>query len=1755
MVSFPSRVPQGAVVPARHASRKLFDYLSANEQQCLMRCSVVQKFDESLFNKHLTNQTNSRVELKDLVERGWVEPTGGRGKRYRVSGMLRDDAWRAWGLDKADPAAALARLTALCNRVAAYCAGHGWHVERLRQLAIAAPETAWSEFEKRFKDADRDFDLAYCQDLIDALSEPSRTVFLRDEFRKQLRGRQRRTITRAIRENDYYQTRDARYQPRREAEAEFRRLLAPDNPAWLLQLHGGGGIGKTTLLRRFASWECVKEDVAEPVIPCAVINCDEFDPVLILSQPWLLLLEAAEQLSNQLPESPFGELSRLYQQFHSALRRGSLWQSATSMGMEPGFPDLSELAKVAADVEGNFRRTAPRNEMPFVIILDGLDQVTLEGRGAPEQLSALVELLRRIHDGDREVSGVCGLRVVLAGRDALHKQVQALNDVPWARNVEVHNFSRAETTEYLRDHRGEGDIERIAAVFDRSDGIPMIVALYADWLSGEPEVTTEQIRDYAAPVVYFLIGRILERFNMPVVRDALLYSITVPPQARLDFEFFSSVMLPVWHRDKGRDDLPDPDDEAGQRQLWEEVLREAENTTVRWISTSGAGDDKAVTIRGDIRSELVAEVRDRPMFAELHQQAAEYYQAKADASVAGHEPGPEWPSLVARVLYHHVQHGDQDSIRYWRDATARCRTLGKLNWAQNLATAVTRQRDYRSSAALGQDGEENFPNLTGGGRGLPDQQILVPLLYAAYVQLAWLAALHNGTLPATSGIQLAPGQSEATALKNAITIRENAEGIEIRIADHEVIMAALAAVENDDAPRALAGLRNHPVSPGPASGDAWLVRARANAASYAEDAPSTLQVVLDAYQQAYTQYDDAAQRCYVSLHAASWLLRIDRPDLALAWTDRVADPWSTSYPEGFPAEVRARALLALGRPGSALGALADPPGLSGLPWRARTLSSEARLMLGQPRLALQDLADGAGADNPTPSMLFEFDLMKARVYGALLDGERAMMCVSQAEGRLLALGKADQDERARINTLQALLELRTTGNIHQAKVYLSDDFTQTVHPGGLTWTERQLARVELADRQGRVELIEEILTQVRKQLAAVIAPASLSVRAALAGVNARSLPTRRRREYLTRLSDGLARVAPPARMAMLSGLMYALPVTLGEDEQDDPALAEQWDRLAERFRAFATEGDEVSQLPGDSRDPDLMTDRGWRDLVLSQVFRLTGDPVAAGERRAEAMQCLTDPFLRWETLAARPEPLVTAPIVAPETIPPTPPEFKEAYEEYPVLYAAYLGEWGRRAHQPHDPSEILRWLRRAAAYPDNRAGSRQTGWHARLHEVIAQVESGSYGRVEEHESYERANGIWTSLGIIEQQPQVAAPPRPTGQPAVAVVLRDAGTTQAPGVVQVSQYRTADGMDLTARRIGEFERPDFDVNSLAGRWGDQAGERLSAIVLDARDTEVQVQARNPALAALPWELAVVGGSPLATNEAVHGVFRTASDALLASHLTDLQQCARREAGFTPSADPPSPAEWERIRAILQERANRDLRIRIVQPMRGGSLDSERRFSERRLDLQRVYQRAFRHHRRHLDLDTIYGDEILNLYAPTDQPDWADAVHVLTVMEATDEMPVLNLGTRNGPPITATQLDLLLQRLKGAVPPLVILDVVAPPSPVETRRHLLLRNRFAQQLLALGNVSTIIAARLADRYATDQWQDIADGFAKNNNAAEICRTIQLRRYRANRYESTGDEADAHAVAFQATALFTNIHPGWLLQPGLLPGPAGT
>jgi hypothetical protein len=363
-------------------------------------------------------------------------------------------------------------------------------------------------------------------------------------------------------------------------------------------------------------------------------------------------------------------------------------------------------------------------------------------------------------------------------------------------------------------------------------------------------------------------------------------------------------------------------------------------------------------------------------------------------------------------------------------------------------------------------------------------------------------------------------------------------------------------------------------------------------------------------------------------------------------------------------------------------------------------------------------------------------------------------------------------------------------------------------------------------------------------------------------------------------------------------------------------------------------------------------------------------------------------------------------------------------------------------------------------------------------------------------------------------------------------------------------------------------------------------------------DVKLTFRRPGLALDPWELSRVDTVPLATHHKVRYVYRTAAAALTVRHQRQYLRRVVRELGAPGGLETTlrggralpdrttadawlqgflrdhrlpadlswtSPETWKTLRSALRAngryRGRRPLRVLIIQPVVGGNLDSLRGLSDRLEGLVSAYRESFTAGPG-LDLRVIYGDRVSSLSpdrrgdpsaaAKHDGRPWADVLHVCTVMQATAQLPVLGLDAEGKPPLTAPELDHLIRNITGPVPPLVVLDIQAPPAQTEARRQLVLRNRFAQQLLALGSVNTVIASGLADRHLADeQWRLLTAGFASGDTAARICQTMQRTR---SAYIGSPDSAEreAYAVAFTATALFSNLSADTLIEPGLLRWP---
>jgi cellulose synthase operon protein C len=1699
----------------------LLDLLTEDTRRSLANCAAVRFFDVQLYESHLMH---GGAKLADLRTNGWVSESEDGLGRFSLAPYLRDAAWNLWWSAPSAPGRP-AELVALTARLARHYQGIGWPVEQLRQLVISDVEAAARLFDEIYQDADDRFDLARCQDAVDALTDFGREPFLNENLADRRPECERRVWARSTRTAEFLRTADDRYQPRRVPE-QLLEPLAAVNPGapWLLQIHGKGGTGKTTLLARFIARSCL---TSRPIVACARIDGDAVNPVAVLEFPWLLLLEAAAQLNRQLPEGPFFGLLGEMSQYRRLLRRSPLGPEVIDSS-DPAF------AEAADKVETWFCQSlaaAPR----ILIIFDAMDYVVERGRPVPDRLNRLFKLLERVHQKASQV------QVILAGRENLSDFIPALQGDPAdLRTVEIGNFSPTEAAGYLR-RRGIDDQAKIDAVIGKSKCVPYAIAGLADVVRAEPMLKASDIQAIDKPLVDFLNERILDRIYDPIVGWSLRFSI-VPPV--LSIEFFTEIMLPLLRAapPNANCDIPDPDDAQSIERLWQNVVLHADKST--WMASESSAGQKLVVVNSEVVRPLRASASAHADFRSLHDRALAYYLGLSTREYEVDRWPTSWLGWTKAAVFHAFHCRPAEATGIWRTAVARARRLGRLDWAKEMCEYL-----------LG-------PDLHDHGSGPDFTLVSYQAVYEAQVESAYFAAQRAGRLPGpdADGTVLWPDEAVfALAQADRVLAEGTATGSKLQVLTKLEIVRAAVKIDLAETiePEQLSDLARLGEAPG--EGHLILARhARQGLESHFEREPGRTAAVLAAYQQARDSFaDDRGSAAYAEREAAIWLLEIDEPEQGLEWALNAGS-----------AELCAEALLGLGRPASALATLSQ-----GRTVTEHRLAARAALALRRPVDALSSLARAEAATFPVSPATSRVDhqLLLAVAYGDLLEIERAEKCFALADS---LLGDTDEENRARVYAASGLFQLRIAGNKTKAASELGVDLRSLV-PGSPGWTDLQLARTELADQRGTPAEVRRLLADLDKELWHRPGPASRRIRGGLAALAATSASPAARRSWFARLTSDLALVSAPARLAMLENLRRCQPADDG-----DVSAAGLRELILTYERAAAGEPGRTSHAADDDAD----MDKAWQDLTIAQLFRVTGSTEEFRRRRDEAVWPLrTDPYLRWELMAEDAE-LGTRQVHEPSAS-----EFEARYGNYPVLLAAFITEWADQYDDSGRSAETGKWLSKAENLLAEHCNE-VSRYLPRLLEVQVKraVKHGDHERAEDLAA--TANEGWAALGDDRRIMSDGQPGRPerteivTSSPVAEVVISAARQGRA---ILISSRRDAGAEERSYRVGSDLTATALGIGASALDWGAKAGRALASGLRSLRPPadpeaalDVTAEFVSPRSAAVPWELASIDQMPLAAHPGIRFFSRTVPECYQGRREVIYHQqmmhalsidigrvdgiagpmyregIAHLQRRYGGDGQSPTPQTWRAAGQELRRlaaRAGRPITVMLVQPLVGGNLDSLRRLSERMRELRRCYQSAFPDTRDPaapgLRLLSVSGNEVAGLIwtKPGSQP--VDVLHVCTVMEATEQMPVLGLDLHSGPPLRATALDQIVQRMTGTVPPLVILDVQAPPSPVDVRRQLLLRNTFAHQLLGLDNVDTVIATGLeARRNAAVQWNPIARGLADGRTAAAITRQIQ--RVEPPPGARTDPAAgEAHAVACTASAFFTNIHPDVLRPPGLL------
>ncbi|MET8450310.1 AAA family ATPase [Streptomyces sp. NPDC005209] len=632
----------------------------------LRACAVARSFDAALYEDLLRHTAtgpgpDEPPALTELVDARAVEPVVGAPGTYTLSETDRSTYFLDWISDGADGEAAPAGLLALDRAIGERRRADGDHAEAVRHLLLPEPDEAVALFEEQFAAADARRDFAACQDLVDILGDADRLPFARPAIAEL--GMDRAGYVRA---RDHWAADYARsaqfLQPARLA-ADADRLLTGRRRVW--HVHAPGGAGKTMLLRWLVARYCVP---APRDVPCARIDFDVVNPHSVGRHPWLLLLEIAEQFGRRLP--------------------GRLFESLAGYGVYRILLDRrpSETAREVASAVDRLDSSAVENELlaafaerlnpalagrPAVLVVDTIEELLLHGHPETERLLRMLgSLLQRCR----------GLRLILAGRHDLRTSIpEALRAFPSrdVKHVQVRPFSPVQARLYLTGMRGITDQCLVQVATDKARGLPFALALLADLIEHDPDITAEQLASCEEPLVRYLIERVVQRIDDPGVRWLLRYGV-VP--RRLRKEDVRTVMR-SWlakgitdrsevddprldaHHLRGREDVfpftaAEPTDDDLER-TWQRLLAYASRSS--WVSRH-AGDDDTVVFHINVLAPMRLLISGHEVFAELHHAFAAHFDALAESD-------PEqWGAYVKEATYHRFQAGDPDAESRWREA-------------------------------------------------------------------------------------------------------------------------------------------------------------------------------------------------------------------------------------------------------------------------------------------------------------------------------------------------------------------------------------------------------------------------------------------------------------------------------------------------------------------------------------------------------------------------------------------------------------------------------------------------------------------------------------------------------------------------------------------------------------------------------------------------------------------------------------------------------------------------------------------------------------------------------------------------------------------------------------------------------------------------------------------------------------------------------------------------------------------------------
>ncbi|CRK57704.1 exonuclease SbcC [Alloactinosynnema sp. L-07] len=1618
--------------------------------EVLKRCAVVQTFDELTYDKVLAPGVPQHVAFQDLVTASEVERVPRQDGLYRLERSARATQWKAWWPSDAthtDPRVP-ADLREFIEGIVPIYRERGDPIDLLPLLAFTAPDEAIDLASALFRDADLRFDLPLFQDILDTLRDEERLASCDDRMITMWRDRAAYLRARSLWSSDYLRT--GTFLEPKDARSVYTRLLGESGPRTLL-LHGPGGRGKTMELRWLIARLLVPEQVP-PVdppwrggrIPCTKHDFDVIDSINVTAYPWLILLDAATQLNQQLPRSPFTKFLNSYGwalpllgktgTSHDRAKAASSRLAAEPPGLGDGI--RTWFVDVLVEAVG---------DRQMLMVFDTVEETHLRPKSDLENLLALLREL---------MNGCPALRIILSGRYDLREVLRAaINELPEAIDRVLLPFSDEQAERYLREHRGIDRLDLRAEIVAKVEGDPFKLALLADLVQQRPEIEPADLRAQDADLTY-LIVRVMDRVDPPT-RWLVRYGVV----ARRLSRGFVDAVLPKYlaaaiagrktydQQVEGPVTSPTNGEELDIDRLWTQLLRYAGETS--WV-TLAPTDRDSVALHPRVLRAMRKLIADSSIHRKLHRDAAQYFDDLAAA-----EPGDadRW-SLEA--LYHHF-HLD------WVKATRRWRRM-----LDEVGLGEPDRRETIASELLGPDYVDQNGDPREWHPGVP--AVAPETVAEAWFERACALAQQARVDRVGADDQLWSGVERAYAeflhrqgdveliprwrlgyLVAALAVRHG----DLATGEREVLDALTQAKLSYDQVRLRVLL-----------GDIQLARAD-NAA------PATYRSALDAAIRLRAD----AWAPHLRLRVAAAYTQLDR----LAEADRECAA-ATAHGHVLPVQsaelsaLAARIALRSGRPNRAteLTDRADPR-LLAEPEQVHTLRLEA----AQACYLDEVLAATAGAP------------VRARAPGGVVDDAARHESAGAAAGTLLHFGPAfdgletartlwavagDIDAVARCHTRAAMLHLREVGSLTLAEHHLDEADTLFLRPATEGWLRRETGRAELLHRQGLSPEAEARITETIGQLRQSGAPARLFVLAALAGLAVRA--ANNHCELVEQLDKHLRRVTPePARVVLLKNL-----------DRIDAVTRDAVERLAQ-LRTLL-------QLPSTV----TKAEQAALQVTLAHLARLTGDADRAERDLVAARATLGSSgsrlFLRdWAHALDRlpgGDRISTADVAA----------FVNQFRHTsPTLTAAFLIERAE-AVVDTDPQAADRFAEQAAPLlhvsPDQK-----TQWHARLqqingrvadataadsHLVLASSEFEALGDV----SNARPPAVVRDFGRDKSVARLEA-----GRGWLRLELDKGGSLQVSASIPGIGHAERRDLERWARDIvGVTGLPKGKATFLkdASAWVARAAEVGSGGPLEMwpdLDFDLRLELWDRRLQAAPWEWA------LRVSRSIHPYRVTSADAAHRDEIRYVQLGLNRLLGERLSPDGYLGPHTAGVLGAYRGRSG---------STRSGELDYAD-LSSLQSDLSdqtpvvillgpRAMDVAWRYERHGFEAFALEDPSPHRLAASAralvDQGKVPSIVHLSGGLRQSSGgvsftfvggawMPDAYGGARSGDEVTATALDRMLAAFpRDRTRPVVVLELdYNPPGRLEGLLNILLRNVFAHDVFALGGCAAVLGTGLPGR----------------------------------------------------------------------------